>query len=137
MAHRFLDTNILVRLLTRDDEEKASRVVALLLRVEAGEEQVTVSPMVIFETVFILEKSYVVPRAKIRDDLQYVLALPNVRIADKQTYYEALDVYATTRLSFADAYNAAFMRSQRLSEIYTWDTDFDRLPGITRVEPAA
>jgi predicted nucleic acid-binding protein len=38
-------------------------------------------------------------------------------------------------LSYADAFNAAYMQSRGITEIYSWDTDFDRLPGITRIEP--
>ena len=40
MARRFLDTNILLRYLTRDDEAKAQQALALLRRVERDEEQV-------------------------------------------------------------------------------------------------
>ena len=56
MPPRFLDTNILLRYLTRDDEEKARRALALLLRVERGEEEVVTSPMVVFETIFTLQR---------------------------------------------------------------------------------
>jgi predicted nucleic acid-binding protein len=38
------------------------------------------------------------------------------------------------RISFADAFNAAFMQ-QQIGEIYSWDADFDRIPGIARIEP--
>jgi predicted nucleic acid-binding protein len=39
-------------------------------------------------------------------------------------------------LSFADAFNVASMEAQHLTDIYRWDTGFDRVPGIVRVEPA-
>ena len=39
---RFLDTNILLRLFTRDDEAKARLALALLQRVERGEEKLIV-----------------------------------------------------------------------------------------------
>jgi len=48
----FLDTNILLRFLTRDDEQKAQQALDLLLRIERGEEKVITSPLVIFETIF-------------------------------------------------------------------------------------
>ncbi len=51
----FLDTNILLRFLTRDDEQKAQQALDLLLRIERGEEKVITSPLVIFETIFIYE----------------------------------------------------------------------------------
>jgi len=91
--------------------------------------------MVIFEIVFLLEKTYKVARSKIRDDLQALITLQGMVLANKQTYQRALDLYAETKVSFADAYNAIFMHANRISEIYSWDGDFDKLSGITRVEP--
>ena len=55
MMPRFLDTNILLRYLTRDDEVKARACLALLLRVERAEEVVVTSDLVIAETVFTLQ----------------------------------------------------------------------------------
>ncbi len=51
-------------------------------------------------------------------------------------YYHAFDLYITNNISFADAYNAAYMLSEKVSNIYTWDTDFDKIDGIVRLEPA-
>jgi predicted nucleic acid-binding protein len=135
MARRFLDTNVVIRLLTRDDEGKARRALELMLRVARGEETVVTSQMVIFELVFLLEKTYKVARSKIRDDLKALLALQGLVLANKQTCQRSLDLYAETKVSFADAYNAAFMRGNRVSEIYSWDSDFDKLEGIARVTP--
>jgi len=47
-----------------------------------------------------------------------------------------LDLYAKKNISFADAFNAVYLRSRHVSEIYSWDTDFDKIEGLSRVEPA-
>lgn len=133
---RFLDTNILLRYLTRDDEGKARRALALMVRLERGEERVVTSPMVIFETVFTLEKSYGTGRSAIKERLSDIISLRGLQLANKQLYYEALDLYARTTISFADAYTVALMRDQGLTEIYSWDSDFDNVEGIVRSEPA-
>jgi uncharacterized protein len=136
MTPRFLDTNPLLRYLTRDDETKARRSLALLLRLERGEEHVITSPMVIFETVFTLQSFYHMPRADIRERMGAIIRMRGLRLAQKRVYERALDLYASHRfLSFADAFNAAFMQDRGLTEVYSWDEDFDRLPDITRVEP--
>ena len=41
---RFLDTNVILRYLTRDDEVKAQAALRLLLRAERGEERLATSP---------------------------------------------------------------------------------------------
>ena len=135
MSLRFLDTNILLRYLTRDDEAKARRALALMIRVERGEEQVVTSPMVIFETVFTLEKSYRIARSTIKERLEDIISLRGLRLANKQLYYDALDLYASKNISFADAYNVAFAKVCGVSEVYSWDSDFDGIEGLERVEP--
>jgi len=133
---RFVDTNIFLRYLTRDDEQKAEQALALLRRVERGEEKIATSVMVIFETVFTLQHSYGVAREQTRQLLSDILSLRGLRVPGKSVLLRALDLYSNTNISFADAYNAAFMEASAVSEIYSWDTDFDKLPGITRLEPS-
>ena len=61
---RFIDTNLFIRYFTRDDEEKAQKVLALLKRVEEDRERVITSPLVIFETIFTLESFCKVPKKR-------------------------------------------------------------------------
>ncbi len=135
MPPRFLDTNVLLRFFTRDDEEKARAALALLQRVERGEETLLISPLVIFETVFTLQKQYGVPRPRIRELIATVLSLRGLHLSRKVIFYQALDRFVENNISFADAYNVAYLQAQALTEIYSWDRDFDKFAGITRLEP--
>jgi len=132
---RFLDTNVLLRYLTKDDVSKAKRALDLLLRVEQGEEKVITSSLVIFETIFTLQRFYRLPRQEIKKLVLPIISLRGLYLPDKKVYYQAFDLYVTQNISFVDAYNAAYMLSERLSDIYSWDTDFDKIEGITRLEP--
>ncbi len=135
---RFVDTNILLRYLTRDDEQKAEACFALLLRSEQGEEELVTSDLVIFKTVFMLQsrRHYDLPRERIRELVEPVIGLRGLRLPRKAVYVRAFDLYCEQNIDFADAYNAAYMEALGLSEIYSYDTDFDRLQGISRIEPA-
>jgi len=77
---RFLDTNLLLRYFTRDDEEKARAVLELLKRVERNEEKVLTSPLVIFETVFTLQSYYKLSREEIKDLLIPILNLRGLKL---------------------------------------------------------
>jgi predicted nucleic acid-binding protein len=132
---RFLDTNVLLRYLTGDDEDKAEQALDLLLRVERGEEKVITSPLVIFEIIFTLQKMYRVPRQKISELVLPIIFLRGLHLPDKEVYSRAFDLYITKNISFADAYNASYMLSKEIRDIYSWDTDFDKIDGITRIEP--
>jgi predicted nucleic acid-binding protein len=132
---RFLDTTIILRYLTRDDVDKAEKALALLLRVERGEEKVMTSPLVIFETIFTLQKMYRVPRQKISELMLPIIFLRGLHLPDKEVYQRAFDLYLTRNISFVDAYNASYMLTEEISDIYSWDIDFDKIDGITRIEP--
>jgi len=132
---RFLDTNILLRYLIGDSNEQAERSLHLLLRVERGEEKVFTSSLVIFETVFTLQKFYKVPREKIAGQLLAIISMRNLQLPDKNVYSRAFDLYISKNISFADAYNAAYALDLEQPTIYSWDTDFDKIEGITRLEP--
>lgn len=132
---RFLDTTIILRYLTRDDVDKAEKALDLLLRVERGEEKVITSPLVIFEIIFTLQKMYRVPRQKISELVLPIIFLRGLHLPDKEAYSRAFDLYITKNISFADAYNASYMLSEKIRDIYSWNTDFDKIDGITRIEP--
>lgn len=134
---RFLDTNILLRYFTKSDPDKAERARALLERVERRDEKVITSALVVFETVFTLQRTYKVARSQVREMVRDVLSLPGVQLSGKALCLQALDIYGTHNIPFADAYTAAYMQARQLTDIYSWDEDFDRLPEITRIEPAA
>ncbi len=135
MPTYFLDTNILLRYLTRDDEQMAQGALNLLMRIERGEEKVITSSLVIFETVFTLQSFYKVPRQSIKEQMLAVISLRGLHLSDKNLYYQAFDLYASKNISFADAYNAAYILSEHVSGIYSWDRDFDKVEGIVRLEP--
>lgn len=50
---------------------------------------------------------------------------------NRATFY----LYINKHISFADAYNAAYILLHQVSEVYSWDTDFDKIENITRLEP--
>jgi predicted nucleic acid-binding protein len=136
---RLLDTNIVVRLLGRDDEIKARACSNLFRRVEEGSEEVLLTECVLMEVVQVLTSLHLAYRLNhedIRARLLPILTLNGLRLPDKQLYLRALDIYAAYQfLDFADALCAARMEYLGISEILSYDHNFDRVPGLKRVEP--
>lgn len=132
---RLIDTNVLIRYLTQDDPEKANRGRVLLKRVERGDEEVAISHLVVFEVVFLLHKTYKLPRRRIRELVTALLMLRNVHIPDRSDLLDALAMFEEHNISFADAVNAMYMRRHGMTEIYSWDAEFDRVPWLKRLEP--
>lgn len=134
---RLIDTNIFLRYLTGDDPDKGRDVLELLKRLERNREKATTNLLVIFEMVFTLEKFYKVGKREIRDLLTPILELRGLRFNEADIVLDAFDIFCEQSISFADAFNAAFMRAHGIHEIYSYDGDFDKIRNIVRVEPSS
>ena len=136
---RFLDANVILRFLTRDDEEKAQACYELFQRVSKGEEELLTSEAIIAEVVFVLVSRrgpYRLSHEEIRDRLVPILTLRGLRLPQKRVYLAALDLFASASfLDFEDALAIAHMKRQDIAEIISYDRDFDRVAEVKRVEP--
>lgn len=137
MSDAFIDTNVIIRLLTNDDPDKRQRSRQLFDQVEQGALRVTAPITVIADAVFVLSSSrtYNMPRAAVAAQLLALVKLDNFRLKNRRAVVRALELYAATHLDFGDAFIAASMSESGSTELYSYDTDFDRLRGIHRKEP--
>lgn len=99
-----IDTSILVRLVTRDDDAQAKRAAALFER-----EQIYVGKTVLLETEWVLRFSYELSRPVILNVLRNSVGLPQVTVEDSPAVAEALDLFETG-MDFADALHLASSR---------------------------
>lgn len=135
MALVFIDTNVLVRHFTQDNATLSPRATAFLLRVEQGDITIRLADTVVFETIFLLERTYKQPKSLIREALLELIRLPAVVVPNRARLRATFDYYVNLNISFADAYHAVLMAEDGLKEVVTFDRHFDRLPGIRRIEP--
>lgn len=136
---RFLDANVVLRYLTRDDLVKGAACFALFQRVKAGDEEVVTSEVILHEILYVLSSKahYGLSHDEAAARLRPILMLRGMKLPRKRLYLRALDLYGSSAfLDFGDAVCVAHMESQGIEEILSYDTDFDRIPGIKRVEPS-
>lgn len=128
-----LDTNVFLRHLLQDHPEQSPASTALLERIESGVLAGWVTPMAVAEMVWVLSGStYGLTRDDIRDGLSALLELPGLRVVDNR----ALELYASLSIDFIDAYHGALAEAAG-GVVYSFDRDFDRIPGVTRLTPEA
>lgn len=113
-----IDTNLLVRLLTRDNESEYRASHALF-----ASEQIFIADTVILETEWVLRHAYELTPAEIRDALRRVLGLKNVTLANAQILARVLS-WHEAGLDFADAFHLAL--SQGCDALKTFDKNFAR-----------
>lgn len=135
MAVPFLDTNVFLRHLRNDDPDRSPRATAFLERIEQGQLRVRTAETVIFETVYTLQRTYRQPKPAIRDALLALIELPGIILPGKRRFRRVFDLYVNLNISFADAYHAALMDQWKLTEVVSFDAEFDRVAGIKRLEP--
>lgn len=134
---RFVDTNIFLRYLTRDDPRKAEACLRLLKQAEANEVTLTTSETIIAEVVFVLAspRLYNLPRQDVHARLTPLLTLEGLKLPQRSKFLRALDLYAAHRIDFEDALTIAETEQGQIEELYSYDTDFDSVAGVTRLEP--
>ena len=137
MSAPFVDTDVIIRLLTGDDPVKQEAAKALFQRIEEGKLTVAAPDTVIADAVFVLSstKWYHLPRPQVSALLLPLVRLPHFRIRNRRALLRALQLYAITNLDFSDLFIAASMQQARSQTLYSYDRGFDRLPGISRKEP--
>lgn len=126
----FIDTNVIVRHLTGDPPEMATRATAFL----ASESEILLADLVLAETVYVLESFYKAPREQIAAAMRSLLAMPSVMTVDPAVLLRALGVYDRDRLDFAEAYLVACAESTGINRVASFDRSIDRVGTGERVE---
>lgn len=108
-----VDTNIIVRLLTRDDEAQYQTARALF-----DLHDIYIAKTVILEVEWVLRYAYELQAEEVRAALQRLAGLDNVRVEDDRHVAAAL-AWHTHGLDFADALHLA--ASQHTERFITFD----------------
>ncbi|MEC4686611.1 MAG: PIN domain-containing protein [Nitrospirota bacterium] len=135
MEKKFIDTNIFLRYLTRDDPSKYDKCNSLFKKAIEGKIALVTSGMVIAELVWTLSSYYRVPKADVIEKISIIVSTESLYIPDRDIIADALVLYSRKNIDYIDAYNAIFMKNHGVSEIYSYDEDFNAIKGIKREEP--
>jgi predicted nucleic-acid-binding protein len=115
-----IDTNIVVRFLTKDDPEQFKQTEQLFSQSETA---LLVPDSILLETEWVLRFAYKYSSIEVVNGLRKLLGLPNVFIEDTAKIAQVLD-WHEQGLDFADALHLA--NSDALPELITFDDKFIR-----------
>ena len=108
-----IDTNVIVRLLTSDDQPQFIRAKSLFEK-----ESIFITTTVILETEWVLRYAYRFKPLKIADAFQSLFGLSNVQLEEPLVIAEAIE-WQNKNLDFADALHLA--KSQASRSFATFD----------------
>jgi len=127
----FVDTNILIRHLTGDPPELASRARRFL----SGAQDLLLGDLIVAEVVYVLESFYEVERSRVAELVRAIVTFPAIRTVDESLLLRSIEVYERHRLDFADAYLVASAEASGVGVVASFDRALDRVGTIQRVEP--
>lgn len=133
MTKAFVDTNVLVRHLTRDPAPMAARATAFLRAAAPG--SLLLTDLVVAETIYVLESCYQAPRERVATAVRSLVRFSAVSCLDVDLILRAVEVYEVLPLEFAEAYLVACAESSGVGHVASFDRAIDRVGTVSRVEP--
>jgi predicted nucleic-acid-binding protein len=126
-----VDTNVLLRALVDDPIDPAQCAAARALVARAG--QVRVASIVFVETLWVLHKRYRAARDEVARVARELLDHPRYRIEASDELSQALEIFSTNSIDFADAVALADARRAGIA-LHTFDRRLAKLPDATIVQ---
>ena len=129
----YLDANFFIFALL-DTTQKGLRAREIHRSIAKGKEKALTSPLAIDEVMWVLVKAG--KRHLLRAAFEDVYTTPNLNVAaiSPTTPLTALSLIEQYDLKPRDAFHAAAMKENKLTQIVTDDKDFDRVERIKRTQ---
>ena len=128
-----LDTNVLVRYLTQDHQEQASKATRLIEMHCTREEPGFISLVVLCELVWVLRGAYGYEKKLVVEVLEQIVSTRDLRIEAEQIARSALSAYRSGPADFADYVIVFSNRAQGCEATHSFDqtlakTNWVRVP---------
>ncbi|MES2299091.1 MAG: type II toxin-antitoxin system VapC family toxin [Pseudomonadota bacterium] len=124
-----LDTNILVRLLTCDDQKQAAQARALLDKHAADDGALFVSDIVLAELAWTLDKGYRHSKADIGKAMKALAENATLGFESREVLRQAQKLFANSKAGFADCLIVAKAMAAGCDAVATFDKSMRELPG--------
>ncbi len=135
MKKALIDSNVILRYLTKDPPKMAEAVLRTFNDAQNGKISLLLTSLTVAEVVWVLESFYGQSKSKIAETVAQFLFCDGLEVEDLDLIIEALTLYQDKNLDFADAFLAAIALRRGPQAICSFDEHFNRISGITRLEP--
>lgn len=116
-----LDTNILVRFLTGDDEQQAGKVYNIFKKAESENNELFVPLLVVLELIWVLESVYEIPRVEILDAINDLLLMPILKFEHQSVLQEFTLTARENSYDLSDLLIAYSAKNQHCENVLTFD----------------
>jgi predicted nucleic-acid-binding protein len=126
-----IDTNVLVRFLTRDNEAQFEKARKLIKREISQGRPVFVNQLVLMETEWVLRSRYSATKLQIIETLSSLLNSDDLQFEDEPTIEEALFLWKENTVDFADCLIGVKNRKLGCHSTVSFDLKAVKLPSFT------
>ena len=124
-----LDTNILVRIATRDDQAQLRKVEKLMRENFSAAYPAWVSMIVLAELAWVLTRCYEYQRPEVGAFLHQLLHTASISVEDQTVAEKAVDLFLESTADFSDCLILARNKSRSISPTHTLDRKAAKLQG--------
>lgn len=122
-----LDTNVLLRLLVRDDLDQYETATRFVKESVAQGETLFINRIVVAELVWALSRSYRRSREEIAAAIEQILMTAEFEVEGSPLVWAALNEYTRTKVDFADCLLGAVNKAAGCSATATFDRKTGKL----------
>ena len=126
-----LDTNVLVRLLTRDDEAQAEKARTLLEQHADQDGALFVSDVVLAELVWTLDRAYGLEKDEIAGAVKALADNATLGFESREVLRQAQALFSASKAGFADCLIVAKAKAAGCDSLATFDKSMRTLPGTS------
>lgn len=126
----FVDTNVFLRFLTRDDAGQTAAAEKLFREAAVGKIHLVTGPPVLFELAWTLKRAYHMAPERVLAVLEAVAALPGLDLLDARAVHAALACARAQDMEFADAYIVALVQIEDLDGLATFNQRHFQKAGV-------
>ena len=131
----FVDTNIFLRTLVKEDEKSFKECYLFLNLIKGNKIKVFTSSLVLAEIDWVLESFYKFGKSEVIKALNSILKLKGLKIIDRTNVQLALEIFQNKNIKFIDALIVSNSQIfQKKVIVVSYDRDFDKI-GVKRKEP--
>jgi len=116
-----IDTNVLVRFLTGDDQKQAAQARAFLERAAESSAPIFVSDIVMCEVVWVLSFSYEVSRSELVTVLRQLIRTRQLTFSSVDLLARAIDRFSAGKGDFSDYLIAEHAKEEECKSVVTFD----------------
>ena len=129
-----LDTNVLVRLIVRDDPSQTALAERLVESAAESGEACLVTDPVLCEIEWVLESNYKASRSDILAAMQELLAQEVFTFEDREAFQRAVDLCQRSKLDLSDLLIGAKGQARGARTTYTFERVLSRQEGFSLLD---